>query len=111
MVNITWLEVLILGFASFRFTRLIVRDLIMEWLRKPFMDTKIVMNDQGEEEEWVEPNGWIGEGLSCHWCVGVWSAAIMMAFYYYIPYGEWLVLLLSIAGLQSALYGLSDRHL
>ncbi|MCA0983782.1 DUF1360 domain-containing protein [Halobacillus yeomjeoni] len=111
MPTITWLELLILGLASFRFTRLIVKDLIMEWLRKPFIKTKVELNDKGEQEQWLEPTGWIGEGLSCHWCVGVWSAGIMIFLYIFVPFGSLLVLLLAVAGLQSLLFGGSDRYL
>lgn len=111
MISITWLELVILGLASFRLTRLIVVDLIMEWLRKPFMDIRIEINEEGEEEEWVEPNGFIGEGLSCQWCVGVWASILVFLLYSYIPFGEFPVIILALAGLQSILYGWSNRYL
>ncbi|MFZ0370516.1 MAG: DUF1360 domain-containing protein [Halobacillus sp.] len=109
MESITWLELLLLGLASFRLTRLIVDDFIMEWLRKPFFHTKVVEVKSGEKEEWEIPNGWIGEGLSCQWCVGVWSALINFLLYYYIPFGYFLVLILAIAGLQSIFYKWSEK--
>lgn len=102
-------EFLLLALASFRLTRLIVRDYIMEWMRRPFFNVKLVTNDQGVEEEWVEPKGFIGEGLSCQWCVGVWSSIIMVVFYLVVPYGEWLVFVFALAGLQSVLYAWTDR--
>ncbi|MFQ3543915.1 DUF1360 domain-containing protein [Halobacillus rhizosphaerae] len=110
-MNLSWIELLVLSLASFRFTRLIVDDLIMEWLRKPFMKITSHTNERGEQEEWIEPNGWIGEGLSCHWCVGVWSALLMLSIYIFIPYGYLLNILLAVAGIQSIIYGLSRRYL
>ncbi|WP_244157241.1 DUF1360 domain-containing protein [Halobacillus sp. SY10] len=104
------MEIVLLALATFRLTRLIVRDYIMEWFRRPFIDVKVIQNEHGVEEEWVEPKGFIGEGLSCQWCVGVWSALIMLFFYIVIPYGEWLVLLLALAGLQSIIYTWVDRQ-
>ncbi|SFJ66414.1 Protein of unknown function [Halobacillus dabanensis] len=103
------MEVFLIALASFRLTRLIVRDYIMEWLRRPFIHIEVVINEEGIEEEWVEPNGFIGEGLSCQWCVGVWSSFIMLLFYIIVPYGEWLVFVFAIAGLQSILYSWTDR--
>ncbi|ELK45182.1 DUF1360 domain-containing protein [Halobacillus sp. ACCC02827] len=102
-------EFLLIGLASFRLTRLLVADYIFEWLRKPFMETKIVKNEEGIEEEWIEPKGFIGEGLSCQWCVGVWSSLLMLLFYMIVPYGEWLIWLLAVAGIQSMLYLWTDR--
>ncbi|WP_226577011.1 DUF1360 domain-containing protein [Halobacillus litoralis] len=102
-------EFVLLGLASFRLTRLIVRDYIMEWLRRPFFTVEVITNDDGDEEEWMEPKGFIGEGLSCQWCVGVWSAMIMLFFYIIVPYGEWLVLVLALAGLQSMIYAWTNR--
>ncbi|MBA2174464.1 DUF1360 domain-containing protein [Halobacillus locisalis] len=109
-MDITWLHFIILGLASFRLTRLIVDDLIMEWLRRPFVTVRSVENDKGEIEEWVEPNGWIGEGITCQWCVGVWASAIIFFIYIMVPYGWFLILILSIAGFQSLLYSWSDHH-
>ncbi|UOQ43411.1 DUF1360 domain-containing protein [Halobacillus salinarum] len=110
-MNLSWLELFIFALASFRITRLIVEDTIMEWLRKPFMVTTVHINDQGEEEQWIEPNGWIGEGLSCFWCVGVWASAFVIIMYIFVPYGWLLVLLFAIAGMQALIYGWSQRYL
>ncbi|QAS51598.1 DUF1360 domain-containing protein [Halobacillus litoralis] len=106
MLNI--FEFLLLGLASFRLTRLIVRDYIMEWLRRPFIEVRIEKNEDGIEEEWIEPKGFIGEGLGCQWCVGVWSSLIMVFFYIMVPYGEWLVFILALAALQSIIYSWSN---
>ncbi|WP_035510770.1 DUF1360 domain-containing protein [Halobacillus karajensis] len=109
-MTISLMEFFLLGLAAFRLTRLVVRDYIMEWFRRPFIDVKVVVNEQGVEEEWIEPKGFIGEGLSCQWCVGVWSALFMLFFYIIVPYGEWIVFLLALSGLQSIIYTLVDRQ-
>ncbi|RWZ55120.1 DUF1360 domain-containing protein [Halobacillus fulvus] len=106
----TFIELLVLSLASFRFTRLIVDDVIMEWFRKPFFKKTSELNEKGEKEEWIVPNGWIGEGLSCHWCVGIWASGIMLVFYFLIPYGSYLIWLLAIAALQSIFYEWGHRE-
>ncbi|TGB05198.1 DUF1360 domain-containing protein [Halobacillus salinus] len=108
-MSIQWLHLVIFGLAAFRLTRLIVDDLIMEWLRRPFTTIRVEQTEDGETEEWIEPNGFIGEGLTCQWCVGVWSSLIILVLYTFIPFGEYVVLLLAIAGLQSILYSWSVR--
>lgn len=109
-MDITWMHFIILGLASFRLTRLIVDDLIMEWLRKPFVTIRSYTNEVGEMEEWVEPKGWVGEGITCQWCVGIWSSLIIILLYSIVPYGWFLILILSIAGFQSLLYSWSDHN-
>ncbi|MCA0969564.1 DUF1360 domain-containing protein [Halobacillus litoralis] len=110
MLEVNWIHLFILSLAAFRLTRLIVDDLIMEWLRKPFTVIRVEKNENGEKEEWIEPTGFIGEGLTCQWCVGVWSSLLIIVFYTFVPYGVFLVLLLAVAGLQSILYNWSERH-
>ncbi|UOR13106.1 DUF1360 domain-containing protein [Halobacillus amylolyticus] len=108
-MDIGWFDLLMLIFASFRFTRLIVDDLILEWIRQPFLKVVTTMDNNGHKEEWLEPKGMIGELISCQWCVGVWSALLMTAVYLFVPYGQVALLILAIAGLQSIIYEWSER--
>ncbi|WP_163529847.1 DUF1360 domain-containing protein [Halobacillus ihumii] len=108
-MDMGWFAFIVLIFASFRFTRLVVDDLILEWARKPFEKVVTTTDSSGHSEEWREPRGIIGEFLHCHWCVGVWSAFLMIVIYYLIPYGEIVLLILAIAGLQSIIYEWSEH--
>ena len=67
---------IILGLASFRLTRLIVFDKIMEPLRSPFFKEIEEKNEEGIVEIFLMPKekgllGWIGQ--EGHWKLGDWS--------------------------------------
>lgn len=94
-----WMELLLLSFACFRLTRLVVDDLIFEPIRARFF--QIIIKD---EEEWLEPKGIIGELLSCHWCVGVWGAILVVFLHIYVPYSDLFILIMALAGIQSIIY-------
>ncbi|WP_153124974.1 DUF1360 domain-containing protein [Peribacillus tepidiphilus] len=97
---------LLLGLASFRLTRLIVFDKITEFLRSPFFD-EVEEEENGVKEIYFIPKkdglkGWIGELLSCYWCIGVWVSIILVFSYYFIP--SWsgpVITVLAVAGLAS----------
>lgn len=109
-MSIHWVHFIILSLAAFRLTRLIVDDLIMEWLRKPFTTIKVEHTEDGGTEEWIEPKGFIGEGITCQWCVGIWSSMVVLVLYLLVPFGQYIIFVLSIAGLQSILYNWSVKE-
>lgn len=102
---ITWVELLILAFASFRLTRLLVFDKITSLIRSPFHHEVEEINENGETEFYIEIKGkgmraWIGELLSCYWCTGVWCTAFLYGLWWMWPIGaEPLIVVLAIAGL------------
>jgi len=106
-MNISYLEILILVFASFRLTRLIVFDKITEMIRAPFFDEVEEINANGEIEHFYLPKKkgikkFIGELLGCYWCTGIWAAAGVVVMYYAFPLiGGLIVLILAIAGLAA----------
>lgn len=99
--------IIIIGFATFRLTRLIVFDKLMETLRTPFFDEVIEENDLGEKEIYLIPKKsgirhWIGELLSCYWCVGIWVSAFLVFMYWIFPtIGGALIVIMAIAGIGS----------
>jgi hypothetical protein len=103
MISITWLLLILFIFASFRLTRLIVHDKITAFIRRPFIDEIVVM-EEGIPVTYTKIKGdglqhFIGELLSCTWCTGVWSSAFLILIYVLFPsIGEILILLLAIAG-------------
>lgn len=91
-------ELLILMFSTFRFTRLIVDDKITEPIRRPFFTEEVI-----DGELYDVPKNLMGILLSCHWCVGIWSAIIMYACYQ-TWYLDLIPVILCIAGLGSFAY-------
>ena len=105
--NMTFLNLLILSLASFRLTRLLVFDKIFEFMREPFFDEILEENDDGELETYYLPKDrgvkkFIGEMLSCYWCTGIWtSALIVLLFNFYPAFAAPILLFLAVAGLAS----------
>jgi hypothetical protein len=106
-MKITFLNLLILGLASFRLTRLIVFDKITEWIRTPFFDEMEEENEDGGIEVYYVPKKtgvkkFLGELLSCYWCTGIWASVIVVVSYYLFPvYSTPIIVILAVAGLAS----------
>jgi len=83
-------DALLLALASFRVTRLIVYDKISRWFRDLFED----------------PSGYglrhtIHDLLSCPWCIGFWSALILVVAYFTQPWAWTVIFFLAVAGTGS----------
>lgn len=104
---ISWMEFMILILASFRLTRLLVFDEIMEFLRAPFMDEIEEENEAGLVEIYYVPKqtpirNYFGKLLSCYWCTGVWvSAVLFIAHYFLQEIAAPLLIILAVAGMAS----------
>lgn len=98
----------VLVLASFRLTHLIVFDEITSCLRKPFLTVVYEPDESGQIVRQVDIKGtgfryWIGLLLSCHWCVGIWSSAVIVVLYLYVPIAFPLLLVLAVAGAAAAI--------
>lgn len=106
-MEITFLELIILGLSSFRLTRLFVFDKITAFIRDLFIDEIEELDEKGQKEIYLVPKqgvvkGFIGELLSCYWCTGVWSSIFLCAFYLLFPAVAVPVLLvLAVSGLAA----------
>ena len=106
-MSISIFEFLLLCLATFRLTRLLVFDTITVFLRRPFHELIEETNTEGQVETYLHIKGdglkfWIGELLSCYWCVGVWVAIFFVLAYTFIPvYVGPVVLILAVAGIAS----------
>lgn len=108
-MQLTFIELFALGLAIFRLTHLIVFDKITEFLRAPFFDEFVEVEENGEEAIYLSPKkgglkGFIGELLSCYWCTGIWVSGFLYGGYcffslYFIP----LITLLAVAGIAAIL--------
>ncbi|WAA11292.1 DUF1360 domain-containing protein [Fervidibacillus albus] len=94
----------LLVLASFRLTRLIVFDKITEFLRRPFMDEVTEVDENGDSVTFIVPKSkglrkWMGELLSCYWCTGIWTSAILLFILYVEPtVATPVIVILAIAG-------------
>lgn len=107
--------VLLLGLASFRLTRLIVFDKITEPLRRPFFEEIEEKDEDGKVEVFLVPKekglrGWLGQLLSCFWCVGIWSSLFLVVLYLeHVFIGEILILILAVAAVGSIIEVIISR--
>jgi hypothetical protein len=81
----------ILGLAIFRFTWLIVYDLVMNFARDFFKKFKSGMGYT------------ISQLLGCPWCVGMWMSLIVLTLYVINPVTWFFILVAALAGLGTAL--------
>jgi hypothetical protein len=102
-MEITITQLIILALATFRMTRLFVYDKITEPLRRPFFD-----EIEEEGEIYLQPKGFIGTLLSCHWCTGFWCSIITVILFFN-PYLEFFAVILAVAGLASLIQWVMDR--
>ncbi|MGM0844337.1 MAG: DUF1360 domain-containing protein [Bacillota bacterium] len=101
-MNLTFMQMAVLGVAVFRLTHLIVYDKITEFLRAPFFEEIEEKEESGSLEVYLVPKNWIGELLSCHWCTGIWAAAALYGLYIFFPAAaNPLIIILAAAGVAS----------
>lgn len=95
---------LIFCLASFRLTRLIVFDEITAFLRRPFHEEVVETDDEGITNTYLVIKGtgvkkWFGELISCYWCTGIWSSALLYGGWFMWPaISEIILFILAIAG-------------
>ncbi|WNF35804.1 DUF1360 domain-containing protein [Bacillaceae bacterium IKA-2] len=101
MIEISWMIFIMIILASYRFTHLIVFDKITEFIRKPFLKKKMIIED-GHAKIKKAPDSKFGYLLNCYWCAGIWSAIFFGLGYilypnYFIP----AIFIFAIAGAQT----------
>ena len=104
---IPWFDAVMLAFASFRITRLIVYDKITRFFRELFVQKKVVSRDG---KDYVELNPYengilhtMHDLLQCPWCIGLWAGLIATYFYFMFPWAWFVALFLALSGLGSLL--------
>lgn len=106
--DLTLVDYLIITFATFRLTRLVVNDVITKWFREQFWDAKDSRGKVYLEKPERGPRRTIADLLSCPWCFGVWAAASVVFFYLLSPYAQLPILILAIAGAATWLHQLAQ---
>lgn len=87
-------ELVIIALASYRLTRLLVYDKVLNFLRD-FITKK------------EHKSGFLNSTkyfLTCPWCAGVWMTLMIFVLFLIVPYGLFLVYILAISGIASFLH-------
>jgi hypothetical protein len=95
-------DAVMLAFASFRITRLIVYDKIARWFRELFASRREFVQDGLTYVE-VTPfkDGFrhtIYDLLHCPWCIGIWSSLIVVVAYFIFDWAWSVIFFLALAG-------------
>ena len=85
--NIPLFDFFMLVFATFRITRLLVHDLVSDFIRDPFDQYAKGLGNS------------IKQLLGCPWCTGMWVALGTGFFYFTVPFAWPVLLIFAIAGL------------
>lgn len=77
--------------ATFRITRLLVHDLVSDFIRNPF---------EGAEHGIKRS---IRDLLDCPWCTGTWVALVVVFFYFVFPVSWPIILIMAVSGVGTLL--------
>ena len=83
-------DALLMALASFRITRLVVYDKITRWFRDLF---------NTHDKSGIRYT--IHDLLSCPWCIGFWSALVIVLAYFIFPWAWSVIFFLAVAGAGS----------
>ncbi len=92
LVYVPPFDALLMAFATFRITRLLVYDKIAAWFRDLFV--------YGTEGSF---RGTVKDLLQCPWCIGFWSALAVVFSYFIYDWAWSVIFLLALAGAGSLL--------
>lgn len=110
-------EYVLLGLAVFRLMRLVTFDQVTDRLRGFFQVKE--ENDLGDGTIEIIVSGrgkgirhFIGEMLTCHWCVSVWSSVLLYVGLLFLPVVFMpIVMILSIAAVSSILQTIVNYYI
>ena len=105
LVSVPPFDALLMALATFRITRLIVYDKITRWFRELFADSR-EFTEGGVTYVEIKPfsSGFrhtIHDLLECPWCIGIWSALVVVFFYFIYPWAWSVIFFLALAGAGS----------
>jgi Protein of unknown function (DUF1360) len=106
--QLTFTDFALMTLATWRLTRLFVYDSITRFFREQFWDVVKVGKGWALEKPKTGPRRTIADLLSCPWCFGMWSAAVVIFAYLVTPYAIYPILLLAISAVGTFLQLLSN---
>jgi len=102
-----------MAFAAFRITRLVVYDKITRWFRELFVVVSREYESGGKT--WIElrpfasgPRGTIYDLLQCPWCVSFWASLVVVFVYFTFSWAWIMILFMATAGAGSLLQLLAN---
>lgn len=100
-------DVVLMVFAAFRITRLLVYDKITRWFRELFAVTRRY-EEGGRAFVEVRPHAsglrhTVYDLLGCPWCIGFWGALAVSWSYFMFPFAWYVIFFLALAGAGSLL--------
>ena len=102
--ELTMVDFTLMTLASWRLTGLFVSDHITKWLREQFYDLKKSGKGYVLEKPTTGPRRTIADLLSCPWCFGMWSTAVIIFLYLITPSSYYLVLILALSAVAAFLH-------
>lgn len=100
-------DVVIMMFATFRITRLVVYDKITRFFREWFVKKEVVEKNGVPHFKLTTIEngirGTIHDLLGCPWCIGIWSALIISFAYFAFDWAWYIIFFLALAGAGSSL--------
>ncbi len=91
LVSVPPFDAILMTFATFRITRLVVYDRITLWFREFFVDSKGPFMTV------------VADLLQCPWCIGVWAALAVVFSYFVFDWAWSVIFFLALAGAGSLL--------
>ena len=106
--ELTLVDFVLITLASWRVTRLMVYDNVTKFFREQFWDVKEVGKGYVLKKPGGGPRRTLADLLSCPWCFGVWSAAMVTFVYLLTPAAVYPVIFLAIATVSTFLQLLAN---
>ncbi len=106
--DLTLLDYTLISLASFRIIRAVIYDKIFAFFREQFYDATEYKGKVVLTKPEAGPRRTLADLLSCPWCFGVWSAAMVTFFYLLTPYAFYPTLFLALSAVASFLQILSN---
>lgn len=107
LISVPPFDAVLMAFATFRITRLIVYDKIARWFRELFAQRRVFEKDGATYVEVMEYGSGlrhtIYDLLQCPWCIGIWSALIVVFCYFVFAWAWSVIFFLALAGAGSLL--------
>ena len=104
VADLTTLDIVLIVLASQRLVRLFVYDAALKWFREQFYDAKITKAGKVTlHRPQAGPRRTIIDLMSCPWCFGLWSTAMVSFVYLLTPYAYYPVVVLALSSLVSML--------
>lgn len=92
--NLNVFDFVILSLASYRLTRLLIYDKVLNFFRDKIVNST-------SNSGWIQSSRYF---LTCPWCAGVWMSLFITSLYLYHDLGKFLAYILAVSGVASFIH-------